>query len=85
VQVHIRGAAQHPARNSLARAQQQEGGETVRGVLLATEDGDLEQVEDRVEVSWSRMKTTAPSYATWSGSPYASEPAEPCFISATYS
>ena len=48
LQVHPGGAAQHPARDALAGAQQQEGRDVVRGILLAAENGDLEQVEERV-------------------------------------
>jgi len=47
VQIQPRRAAQHPTGDSLTGAQQQERSDLVRRVLLATEVGDLEQVEDR--------------------------------------
>src|SRR5207248_1655038 len=46
VQIHPGGASQYPKGSGLAGAQQQEGRDVVRGVLLAAEDGDLEEVEE---------------------------------------
>ena len=48
VQVHPCGAAEHPPGGSLTSAQQDEGGDVVRCILFAPEDGHLEQVEESV-------------------------------------